>query len=114
MLRLEVAGFRCKLEKSKFLEKKVIYLSYEVSEAGVRPCQSKVETLAKAEYPKNLPHLILFLGAVNYYARYIPDFSTRCEPLNRLRTSEWKFGEYERKAFDDLKSVLSYSNVLID
>ena len=110
--RLEKAGFKCKLDKSKFMEPMVVYIGYEVSEVGVRPCQSKVETIQKAPYPTNLPELISFLGGVNYYARYIPNLSTLCEPLNQLRTKDWKFGSEEKQAFDKLRSILSSSQVL--
>ena len=48
--RLEKCGFKCRLDKCGFLKDSVIYLGYEVSRSGVRPCRSKVETLAKAPY----------------------------------------------------------------
>ena len=111
--RLADAGFRCGWEKSEFLKDKVIYLGYEVSKQGVRPCRSKVETLQKAPYPTKLSELIAFLGAAQYYARFIPQMSMIIEPLNRLRTSkEWVFGQTERDCFDRLKELLSSESVL--
>ena len=111
--RLQAAGFRCNLEKSEFCVPKVIYLGYEISAQGVRACRSKVETLIKAAYPDKLSTLISFLGAVQYYARFIPQLSTIVEPLNRLRTSkQWYFGSEEREAFDKLKQYLASDRVL--
>ena len=37
--RLEKAGFKCKIEKSKFLQDSVIYLGHKVSRAGIHPCR---------------------------------------------------------------------------
>ena len=111
--RLEVCGFKCRWDKSKFLEERVIYLGYEISKEGVRPCRSKIETLAKAPYPDNLEALISFLGAAQYYSRFIQNMATLIEPLNRLRTSEWKFGPEEKASFDELKKKLISNDVLI-
>ena len=111
--RLEKSGFKCRWDKSEFLQDKVIYLGYEISKEGVRPCRSKVETLAKAPYPKNVGELISFLGAIQYYSRFLKDMSTLIEPLNRLRTGEWKFETEERNCFDELKKRLMSHDVLI-
>ena len=111
--RLEDAGFRCKWEKSKFLMEKITYLGFDISKDGIEPHESKVETLIKMQYPRHLKDLISFLGAVQYYGRFIPNMSTLVEPLNRLRTSEWQFGDEEKRSFDELKEVLASSRVLI-
>lgn len=111
--RLKQAGFRCGWEKSEFLKDKIMYLGYEVSADGVKACRSKVETLLKAPYPDKLTTLVSFLGAVQYYARFIPQMSTLIEPLNSLRTSKtWTFGKNEKKAFDELKELLASNQVL--
>ena len=100
------------LVKSDFLKPMVIHLGYEITKEGVRPCRSKVETLAKAPYPKSLDELISFLGAVQYYGRFIKDMSTLIEPLNHLRTNRWKFGLEEKRCFDELKKRLTSNDVL--
>lgn len=110
--RLEDCGFKCRLDKSVFFAKSVIYLGYEISQGGVRPCRSKVETLSKANYPENLEQLISFLGAAQYYSRFIENMATLIEPLNKLRTSEWKFGPMEKASFDKLKKKLISNTVL--
>ncbi len=112
MRRLEKCGFKCRAEKCQFLEDKVIYLGYEISKQGVRPCKSKVETLTKAPYPTCLSELVSFLGAVQYYSRFLKNLSTLIEPLNRLRTSEWRFEEEEKRCFDELKKRLTSNEVL--
>ena len=80
-----------------------------------RPCEGKVETLLRANYPSNEKSLVAFLGAVNYYARFIKNLSTIAEPLNRLRRAgvPWEFGDKERLAFDQLKKALASSSVIV-
>ena len=111
--RLENEGFRCNWAKSEFCVPRVVYLGYEIDQKGVKACKSKVETLLKATYPEDLQQLKSFLGAVQYYGRFIPNLSTMIEPLNRLRTSgEWKFGPEEKESFDQLKRNLASDRVL--
>ena len=113
--RLETAGFRCNLKKTQFMKDEVVYLGYRINRKGVRPCEGKVETLLKAAYPSDVSSLVSFLGAVNYYARFIKNLSTVVEPLNRLRRADvpWEFGDKEKQAFDELKNILASSSVIV-
>ncbi len=113
--RLYQAGFRCRLDKSKFLADEVIYLGHRISKEGVTPCSEKVKTLLDAPYPENLEQLIAFLGAVNYYGRYIKNMASVIDPLNQLRAKDavWKFGKIEKKAFNELKNLIASSAVLV-
>ena len=101
------------MDKCEFLKESGIYLGYKISKNGVRPCRSKVETLAKAPYQVGLEELVSFLGAVQYYSRFIKDLSTLIEPLNRLRTNKWQFGVEEKACFDEHKRRLTSNDVLI-
>ena len=112
--RLENAGFRCRLDKSEFMQPAVIYLGHVVSAQGIKPVASKVETLVKAPFPESREQLISFLGAVQYYARYLPNLSTVIEPLNQLRSAQtkWIFGREQKDAFEKLKNMLTSERVL--
>ena len=112
--RLETAGFRCRKDKCVFMVESIVFLGYEISKHGIKPKRCKVETLQKAPYPENQSQLISFLGAVQYYSRHIPNMSTLIEPLNKLRSTQtpWRFGDAEKRAFDELKKILSSDRVL--
>ena len=113
--RLYKAGFRCRLDKSQFLMNEVIYLGHRISKEGVAPSSNKVKTLLDAPYPKDVEQLISFLGAVNYYGKYIKNLSSVIDPLNKLRSSEtvWKFGTNEKAAFNKLKELIASETVLM-
>ena len=114
IIRLERRGFKCKVEKSCFMQEEVVYLGHVVSADGIKPVQSKVESLLKAPEPRNVDELISFLGAVNYYRRYLPKLSAVIAPLERLRTKtvKWQWTTTERDAFQKLKMLLSSKQVL--
>jgi len=56
-----------------------------------------------------------FLGFVNFYQRFIWDFSTKARPLFDLTRSEqvWTWSEREQTAFEDLKMVVTTALVLM-
>ena len=112
--RLENQGYRCKLEKSQFMQDQVIYLGHTVCKDGISPVKSKVEDILKMRAPKSLDELISFLAGVNYYRRYIENMSQVIAPLEELRKKgvKWKWGKEQRKAWEELRSRLSSSAVL--
>ena len=112
--RLEERGFRCNLEKTKIMQDEVIYLGHRVTKDGISPIKSRVADLLKAPVPKNKDELVSFLGAVNYYRRYLANLSNVIASLERLRGKnvKWIWGDKEQQAYDKMKQLLSSSNVL--
>ena len=110
--RLQERGFRCNRAKSKFFQDSVVYLGHQISRHGIQPVKSKVADLKAAPAPTNLAELISFLGAVNYYRRYLPNLSSVIEPLDSLRSSPWKWTKKEEAAFKELKDMLCSDAVL--
>ena len=70
--------------------------------------------MADAPAPTNVAELRSFLGLVNYYGRFISNLATRLQPLNQLlhQRETWKWTAECTRAFEDIKSVLSSSQVL--
>ena len=60
----------------------VQYLGVEVSAAGVQTVKEKVDLVLHAPPPRDTGELRSFLGAVTFYARFIPDMSSVAAPLN--------------------------------
>ena len=112
--RLEKQGYRCKLDKSQFMQDEVIYLGHTVSKDGIRPVKSKVEDILKMKAPKSVEELVSFLAGVNYYRRYIENMSQLIAPLEELRKKgvKWKWGKEQQKAWENLRNKLSSDTVL--
>ena len=112
--RLEKYGFSCKLSKCQFFQEELVYLGYKISKDGIAPVLSKVDDLVKAKAPEKVEEMISFLGAVNYYRRFLPDLSTVIEPLERLRGKGVKFvwGREQQESFCKLKKLLASGAVL--
>ena len=61
-------------------------LGHVVSEEGVRTDSKKIEAVKKWERPHNVHTVRRFLGFVNYYRKFIKDYSKIANPLYDLIT----------------------------
>ena len=104
--RLEKAGVRLKQEKCVFMADEVTYLGHRLNREGIQPTGAKVEAINQA--PK-LSELQAFLGMVNFYGKFMENFSTLLAPLYKLprKGVVWRWGKPQRQAFDGAKELLS-------
>ena len=69
------------------------------------------------EWPtlENKTHVQAFLGFVNFYQRFIQDFSAKAQPLFDLTCSEqvWTWSGREQTAFEGLKIAVTTAPVLM-
>jgi len=75
----------------------------------------KVAGVREWPTPENKMNIQVFLGFVNFYYRFIQDFSTKAQPLFDLTRSEqvWTWSGREQAAFEDLKTAVTTTLVLM-
>ena len=51
---------------------------------------------------------------VQYYAKFLPNLSSRLEPLHQLlkKDDQWSWGQEQEQSFNDVKSMLLEDRVL--
>ena len=67
-------------EKCHFMVKHEIVLGHEISKKGIKVDRAKIEVIAKLSMPKYVKDIRSFLGHVNFYRRFIKDFSKIVDP----------------------------------
>jgi len=76
-----------------------------------------VKVAGVQEWPtlENKTDVQAFLGFVNFYRRFIWDFSAKARPLFDLTRSEqvWTWSEKEQAAFEDLKTMVTTAPMLV-
>lgn len=83
-------------------------LGFKVSECGISPSDEKIAAVKNFRLPSSKEEVRSFLGLVNFVGQFIPNLSTRTEPLRKLiRGDVESFGEEQKRAFDDLRLELS-------
>ncbi|QRW24193.1 Retrotransposable element Tf2 protein [Rhizoctonia solani] len=105
----------CKLSKCHFHVTTVDYLGIVISPSGFSMDQRKVEAVTSWPQPRTVKQVQAFLGFVNYLQRFIPNFSSVARPLHNLTKKEtpWSWGDLEEAAFQELKTLVTQSPVLI-
>lgn len=80
----------------------------EVSAAGISPSEGKVVAIRNFRRPETKEEVRSFLGLVNFIGHFIPDLSTKTEPLRKfIRGDVTIFGETQQEAFEELRGEIS-------
>ena len=92
--RLSDASLRLKAEKCQFMKPVLECLGHRIDEEGFHPVDAKVKAIKEAPTPTNPSELKSFLGMLNFYGKFMPDFSSTLEPLHELLRKDicWKWG----------------------
>src|SRR5260221_3108183 len=103
-----------KPEKCKFEQKEVKYLGLVISKDHVAMDPMKVHGVTEWPTPTKVKEVQSFLGFVNFYRKFIHDFSNVTCPLYALthKTQQWVWGSPEQKAFDALKKAVTSTPIL--
>lgn len=75
---------RVNVSKCKLFQTEVEFLGHTITSEGIKPNKNKVQAIVEAPHPTNLNQLQSYLGLLNYYAKFIPNLSTKLEPLYNL------------------------------
>src|SRR5258706_6434607 len=90
------------------------YLGFILTLTGLHMDPMKVAVIQSWPELQNVCNVQSFLGFVNFYHRFIADYSQLTLPLTNLckKTTPWIFGKKETTAFQSLKNVFSTAPVL--
>ena len=115
LTRLDKAGIRLKLKKCVFFQNQMIYLGHRINRDSIQPIEGKVRAIHEAPASSNVKELQAFLGMLNYYACYLPNFSTILAPLHELlaKDCKWTSGKRQVEAFNRAKDMFNSSDLLV-
>ncbi|MCX6040304.1 MAG: RNase H-like domain-containing protein [Caldilinea sp.] len=112
--RLRENKLYAKRSKCRFYGRQTEFLGHIVSADGIRVDPRKVAAVTALAHPVTIHDLRSFLGAANFYRRFIRRFAHRAAPLTDLLRggASFHWGEGQQLAFDDLKVALTTAPVL--
>ena len=101
-------------EKCEFEKTRIEYLGLIISENCVEMDPVKIAGVREWPVPADKGELQAFLGFVNFYCRFIQDFSRIACPLFDLTKADmkWKWETPEAEAFQALKDTVTSAPVL--
>ena len=125
--KLRTAGLKLKPSKCDLLKKEIKYLGHVVSNERVSTDPDKIKAVTEWPQPTTVTEVRAFLGLVvgfvNYYRRFIPNFSKVAKPLNKLLqnvegtpSQKKKFkvhwGPEQQEAFETFQRLCTESPIL--
>ena len=84
-------------------------MGHIIDSSGLRPDLVNIEAIFKMAPPTDVSGVRSFLGAINYYGKFVPSMRTLRYPLDNLLHADTKF-EWSsecQNAFDRFKQLLS-------
>ncbi len=90
------------------------YLGLVISKDHVAMDPVKVQGVTDWPQPAKVKDVQSFIGFMNFYQRFICDFSEIAHPLHMLtqKLKDWSWGAAEQQAFDVLKSTITSTPML--
>jgi len=112
--RLREAELQVDIRKCEFDVEETVFLEVIVSGLGLRMNPSKVTAIVSWITPTNLKEIQGFVGFVNFYRRFIKNFSKLVKPFTQLtrKNTPFVWNEACVQAFDNLKKQVSSAPVL--
>ncbi|XP_049292703.1 uncharacterized protein K02A2.6-like [Anopheles funestus] len=109
LAKLREYGFKIRPEKCNFMQKQIKYLGHILDCEGQRPDPSKIEAIVNMPTPKNPSEVRSFLGAINYYEKFVPQMRNLRYPLDDLlkKDGHWQWSPECQQAFETFKRILS-------
>src|SRR5260370_13490700 len=102
------------LEKCKFEHQEVDYLGLIISKDHIVMDHVKVQGVMDWPQLMKVKDVQSFIGFVNFYQRFIQNFSKIACPLHMLtqKSKDWLWGAAEQQAFDTLKNAVTSTPML--
>ena len=113
--RLREACLKLKPSKCELFKEKTIFLGHVISAEGISCDPAKVEAVRQWTTPKSARQVQVFLGTVNYYNRFIRNYSEIARPLfsaanRKLKRFTWT--PECQAAFETLRTALISAPVM--
>ena len=85
LARRQNAGFKLNPEKCNLAARKIKYLGHILSASGVGVLPDRVTAILQYPPPANVKALRRFMGMVDFYGRFIPEFYLKSAVLHDLK-----------------------------
>ena len=111
---LQTANLKLKIRKCRFLTTNIGFLGYKLTPGGMCMEPTRIKSVQDMAYPKTKKQVQAFLGALNYFRQFIPNYASIADPLYSLlrKGTRFEFKGAQMEACDILKKKLTESPIL--
>ena len=96
-------------DKIQFKLKRISFMGFKITEAGVQPEPSRVQAITEMPEPKSKLEVQRFIGMVNYLNTFCPSLAKVISPLHMLtrQDSVFMWSTVHEKAFKEAKALIT-------
>ncbi|XP_035899704.1 uncharacterized protein K02A2.6-like isoform X1 [Anopheles stephensi] len=107
--RIREYGFTIRADKCIFGMKQIRYLGHIIDGNGIRPDPKKIEAIVNMSPPVNTSEVRSFVGAINYYSKFVPRMRDLRYPLDSLlkHGEQFRWTKQCAESFQKFKEILS-------
>ncbi|XP_041786375.1 uncharacterized protein K02A2.6-like isoform X2 [Anopheles merus] len=107
--RIKEYGFTIRADKCVFGMKQIRYLGHIIDGKGIRPDPAKIEAILNLPPPTDISGLRSFIGAINYYGKFVPEMRDLRYPLDSLlkHGEHFQWSKQSEESFQAFKKTLS-------
>lgn len=114
---LGAAGVSLKLKKCEFFQPRVNYLGHVITPGKLSMAADRAQGFRNSTFPHEKGMMMSFLGAANYFRRFVPNFAKIARPLTDMTKKDApnrvdKPTEEQTRAFELLREALSNPPIL--
>ena len=90
------------------MQKRLAFLGFIISTEGIEPNPKKMHAIAEYPIPKKKKEVRAYLGLLNFHSQYMPNFTLRARPLQKLtgKNAKFQWNQEEQTAFEELKELM--------
>ncbi len=107
--KLNERALYVKKSKSRFETKEIKFLDYVIQSEQIEKDSKKTDAVRNWPSPKWVKKVQVFLGLMNYYWKFVPNYAKIAEPLMQLmcKNERWHWDREQENAFHALKKSLN-------
>ena len=111
--RLNNHNLKISIDKCVFCVPDISFLGHKINNQGVLPSPEKCSAIMEYPKPSDYSSLRRFVGMVNFYRRFIPNFAQLANPIFDLlgstnqRNHQLNWNDEQTRSFDEVKKALS-------
>ncbi|CAF4490839.1 unnamed protein product, partial [Didymodactylos carnosus] len=117
---LATANFQVNSAKCTIAVPEIEFLSHIISKNQLKPSSDKIKPIIDMIEPTTLKQANAFIGKLNWYRKFIPNFARIASPINKVtnkakaKRNEFKWGPEQSKSFHQFKQILISKPLFLD